>query len=94
MSKGWGAFGILGAALLVVQGLVAAPSPYVTKAEYLDLMEAAVASYSAERIQRYIAEVERDGVQEHGFPRLASNLGILVANGRLPEKRDGSCCSG
>ena len=88
MSKGWCAFGILGAALLAVQGLVAAPSPYVTKAEYLDLMEAAVASYSAERIQRYIAEVECDGVQEHGFPRLAANLGILVANGRLPEKRE------
>ena len=88
MSRGWGVFGILGVALLAVQGLVAAPSPYVTKAEYLDLMEVAVASYSAERIQRYIAEVERDGVQEHGFPRLASNLGVLVANGRLPEKRD------
>ncbi len=54
---------------------------------YLDLMEAAVAAYSDEHLARYVAETERDGVQEHGFPRLAGNLGVLLANGRLPEKR-------
>ena len=49
---------------------------------YLDLMEAAVSAYSNERLTSYLDEVEREGVQEHGFPRLAANLGILVANGR------------
>ena len=60
----------------------------VTKAEYLDLMEAAVAPYSDERIRQYIDTCAREGVQEHGFPRLAANLAFLVANGRMPEKRD------
>jgi hypothetical protein len=60
----------------------------VTKSGYLDFMEAAVRAYSDERIRSYHAEAERDGVQEHGFPRLAANLAILVANGRLPEMRD------
>ena len=58
-------------------------SPYVSKEEYLDLMEAAVSAYSDGHIARYIETVERDGVQEHGFPRLAANLGILLANGRI-----------
>jgi hypothetical protein len=60
----------------------------ISKSEYLDLMEAAVRAYSDERLASYCAEAERDGVQEHGFPRLAANLAILVANGRLAEKRD------
>ena len=55
---------------------------------YLDLMEAAVAAYSDEHLARYVAEAERDGVREHGFPRLAANLGVLIANDRLPEKRE------
>ena len=63
-------------------------SPYVSKEEYLDLMEAAVSAYSDEHIARYIETVERDGVQEHGFPRLAANLGILLANGRISGKRE------
>ena len=32
-------------------------------------------------------EAETVGVQEHGFPRLASNLGRLVAAGRMTEKK-------
>ena len=68
--------------------LTFAVNVHVSKTEYLDLMEAAVSSYSAGHIREYIAEVERDGVQEHGFPRLAANLGVLVANGRMREKRD------
>ena len=51
-------------------------------------MEAAVRAYSDERLVSYQAEAERDGVQEHGFPRLTANLAILVANGRLSEKRE------
>ena len=82
--------------LLVLSALVAAvcvdsfggePSG-VSKSDYLDFMEAAVNAYSDERLVSYQAEAERDGVQEHGFPRLAANLAILVANGRLAAKRD------
>ena len=60
----------------------------VSKSEYLDLMEAAVGAYSDEHMACYLAEVEKSGVQEHGFPRLAANLGVLIANGRLSGKRD------
>ena len=65
---------------------------------YLDLMEAAVSAYTDEHLAAYLADVERDGVQEHGFPRLAANLGILVANGRLTERKSAlermmtACC--
>ena len=60
----------------------------IAKSEYLDFMEAAVRAYADERLHSYCAEADRDGVQEHGFPRLAANMAILVANGRLPEKRE------
>ncbi|MBQ9431721.1 MAG: hypothetical protein IJU44_09240 [Kiritimatiellae bacterium] len=60
----------------------------VAKSEYLDLVEAAVAAYSDEHIRDYIADVEREGVQEHGFPRLAANLGGLIAAGRQRERID------
>ena len=64
------------------------PSPGISKSGYLDFMEAAVRAYSDERLVSYHAEAERDGVQEHGFPRLAANLAILVANGRISDKRE------
>lgn len=54
---------------------------------YLDVMEKAVSAYSDGEVSAYLAEAERDGVQEHGFPRLAANLGVLVANGRLADKK-------
>ena len=55
---------------------------------YLDLVEAAVTAYPDDRVARWIGEVARDGVHEHGFPRYTSNVGILLANGRVPEKRE------
>ena len=55
---------------------------------YLDIMEQAVGAYDDARVAAYLAEAERDGVQEHGFPRLAANLGVLIANGRMTEKRE------
>ena len=58
-----------------------------TSDRYLDIMEQAVRAYSDEHQERYLSDVERNGVQEHGFPRLTANLAVLVANGRLPEKR-------
>ena len=69
-------------------GNVAKSAPYVTRGEYLDLVEAAVSAYPDEHIEEYIADAERNGVHEHGFPRLASNLGVLLANGRIPAKRE------
>ena len=64
------------------------PACGVSKSDYLDFVEAAVRAYPNERLYSYCAECERDGVQEHGFPRLAANLSVLVANGRFPEKLD------
>ena len=52
------------------------------RSDYLDLMEAAVDAYTPERRAAYVERVERDGITEHGFARLVSNIGILVANGR------------
>ena len=71
----------------------------VSKSEYLDLMESAVSAYSDEHVLKYICKCEREGVHEHGFPRLTSNFGVLLANGRIPEKRKtfrrmmSLCCS-
>ena len=54
---------------------------------YLDLAETAVKAYDDARMEEYVREAETVGVQEHGFPRLASNLGRLVAAGRMAEKK-------
>ena len=59
----------------------------VSKSRYLDLMETAVSAYSDAHIAAYLSDVERDGVQEHGFPRLAANIAMLVANGRFLDRR-------
>ena len=58
------------------------------KEQYLDIMEKALAAYTQERIRDYIDEVRRDGLSEHGFPRLAVNIGILIACGRRKELLD------
>ena len=58
------------------------------KEMYLNLMEKSLAAYTDERIRDYIDEVKRDGLTEHGFPRLASNIGILMAYGRRTELLD------
>lgn len=55
---------------------------------YLDLMEEAVDAYTPERIQDYLQKVEAEGITEHGFARLVSNIGILVSHGRLPQYKD------
>ena len=65
-----------------------ATSSFVSRSEYLDLMEAAVSAYSDEHMASYVEDTEKNGVQEHGFPRLTANLGFLAANGRLPAKRE------
>lgn len=52
---------------------------------YLDIMEKALSAYTPERIRDYINEVKRDGLTEHGFPRLGADMGILIAHGRRTE---------
>ena len=56
--------------------------------DYIDLIEQAVSAYTPERIADYIDDVDRRGICEHGFARLTSNLATLVADGRMPERRD------
>ena len=73
---------VLLASVCVSIGLFAAG-----RADYLDLMEAAVNAYTPERRVAYIERIERDGITEHGFARLTANIGILVANGRRDELR-------
>ena len=55
---------------------------------YLAAIDAAVSAYSREHLDAYLDGVEKQGVQEHGFPRLAANLGILVSRGRRTEMRE------
>jgi len=52
------------------------------KEKYLDLMEKALSAYSDEHILRYYNDVKKNGLTEHGFPRLTANIGILIAHGR------------
>ena len=58
------------------------------KKRYLDIMEKSLSAYTDDRICDYIDEVKRDGLTEHGFPRLASNIGILIAHGRRTDLLD------
>ena len=64
---------------------------FVSRGEYLDLVEAAVCAYSDEHIAEYTADADANGVHEHGFPRLASNLGVLIAAGRMQERKAAFC---
>lgn len=58
----------------------------VSKAEYLDLVEAAVSAYPEDHVAEYIDDADINGVHEHGFPRLAANLAALVSAGRHRER--------
>lgn len=49
--------------------------------KYIELMEKALSAYSVEHIIGYFERVKLEGLTEHGFPRLTSNIGILVAHG-------------
>lgn len=57
------------------------------KEQYSDLMERALSAYTDEHIARYFEDVKRDGLTEHGFPRLTANMGILLAHGRRSDLR-------
>ena len=58
------------------------------KSRYLDVMEAAVGAYTPERTADYVRRVEKSMIKEHGFHRLTANIGILIAHGRLAEKKE------
>ncbi len=44
-------------------------------------MEKALSAYTYEQMVEYLEDVKANGVLEHGFPRLTSNIGILMAHG-------------
>ena len=73
------AFGVAG--LATADALAA--GAFVTKDEYLDLVEAAVSAYDDAHIAEYVADADAKGVSEHGFPRLTANIGTLVSSGRM-----------
>ncbi len=50
--------------------------------KYIELMEKTLSAYSEDHITRYFGDVKQGGLKEHGFPRLASDIGILIAHGR------------
>ena len=52
------------------------------KEYYLELMEKALSAYPYAHIERYFNDVKKNGLTEHGFPRLTANIGILIAHGR------------
>ncbi len=55
---------------------------------YISLMEKVFEAYTIEHIRSYTKSVEENMIEEHGFPRLCANLGILIAHGRKTELRD------
>ena len=70
------------------------------KERYLDLMEKVLTAYTPEHIGSYTRDVERRGITEHGYARLTSNIGILIAHGRLGHMKESFrhmmdlCCEG
>lgn len=54
----------------------------------VDIVEAAVNAYTPEHIEQFLVETETQGAHGHGFPRLAANLSMLVANGRRQGDRE------
>ena len=55
------------------------------KNTYIEIMDRAFQCYTEEQIADYYERVKTGGLTEHGFPRLASNLGILICHGRHKE---------
>ena len=51
------------------------------KDKYIELMGKALSAYTDEHIIRYFDDVRINGLKEHGFARLTSNIGILIAHG-------------
>jgi len=58
------------------------------KERYLQLIRLAVDAYTEDHIAQYTREVREGGLREHGYPRLTANIGMLVAHGQYPERRE------
>ena len=58
------------------------------KSTYIDLIERVFNAYSHKDIIDYIEDVEKNGLSEHGYPRLTVNLGVLIAHGRKSEYKE------
>lgn len=52
---------------------------------YIRMMDKVLSAYSDAHIHEYLTRVTTDGLTEHGFPRLAANIGILIAKGKRKE---------
>lgn len=57
------------------------------KERYLDFMQESVGAYTPQVMMTYITDTEKKGIKEHGYGRLTSNLGILIAKGRELDKK-------
>ncbi|MBR6548797.1 MAG: hypothetical protein IKT68_04550 [Clostridia bacterium] len=60
----------------------------ITKNYYLDVIEKAVNCYSDERLQQWLAETQKNGIQEHGFLRVVALLGVMIAKGRMLHRKE------
>ena len=58
------------------------------RSRYIDLMEKILSAYTNEHIEQYYNEVKTNGLQEHGFPRLTANIGILIAHGKRTDLKE------
>ena len=58
------------------------------KEVYLDIMDRALDAYTVEELRALTEENRKNGVTEHGFPRIAANIGILIAHGKKKELFD------
>lgn len=61
---------------------------HMGKDRYIALMEKILYAYSNEHIDDYYNSVKRDGLKEHGFPRLTANIGILLAHNKRSDLRN------
>lgn len=55
------------------------------KERYIEAMKAALSAYTDEHIVSYFERVKKEGITEHGFPRLTANIGILLCRGHRTE---------
>ena len=51
-------------------------------------MEKSFEAYSDKQIENFYNKVKKEGLTEHGFPRLVSNMGILLSLGKKTELLD------
>lgn len=60
----------------------------IDRNSYIDVMQKSVEAYSDSALFAYIEKVDKEGIKEHGFARLTSNIGILLSQDRISHKRE------